>query len=54
MSPKEEPLDIGYVYHYFISLAVFGLPHNIDSWLRVEPLGTIRFHLIGWDANELP
>lgn len=51
---KEEPLDIGCIYHNFISLSVFGLPSNIDSRLRVEPLGTARFNLVGWDANELP
>ncbi len=42
------------MYHKFISLAVFSLPSNNDSWLRVEPLGIARFDLIGWDANELP
>ena len=51
---KEEPLDIGYIYHNFISLTVFGLPYNINSRLRVKPLGTARFHLIDWDANEFP
>lgn len=48
---KEEQLNIGCMYHNFISLAVFGLPSNIDFRLRVEPA---RFDLIGWDANELP
>ena len=51
---KEEPLDIGCTYHNFISLTVFGLSSNIDFRLRVKPIGTARFDLIGWDANELP
>lgn len=51
---KGEPLDIGCMYHNFISLAVFSLSSNIDFRLRVEPPGTARFDLIGWDANELP
>ena len=54
ISQKEEPIDIGYMYHNFISVAVFRLPNNIDIRLRVEPLRTARFDLIGWDANESP
>ncbi len=48
---KKEPLDMGCMYHNFISLAVFGLPSNIDTRLRVEPLWIARFNLIGWDTN---
>ena len=29
-------------------------PLPIQTKDQVEPLGTARFDLIGWDANELP